>query len=96
MQIKTSRECSLTAHVGSLPRPDDLWAMMQARASGGAVDEATYVRRLGEAVQDCGRRQADSGLDVITDGEMGKPKFAALAEGARRASAQLWAGGKGH
>jgi 5-methyltetrahydropteroyltriglutamate--homocysteine methyltransferase len=96
MQIKTSHERVLTSHVGSLPHPDDLWAMMQARASGGAVDEATYVRRLSEAVQHCVRRQANRGLDVITDGEMGKPKFAALAEGARRASAQLWAGGKGH
>ena len=77
--MHTSRERILSTHVGSLPRPDDLWTMMQARAAGGTVDEADYAHRLRSAVQDCVRQQADAGLDVITDGEMSKPSFITYA-----------------
>jgi len=36
--MKHSAERILTTHVGSLPRPDDLMAMMQAKAEGKSVD----------------------------------------------------------
>jgi 5-methyltetrahydropteroyltriglutamate--homocysteine methyltransferase len=68
--VKRSGERILTTHAGSLPRPADLLAMMQA---GG--DTATLAARVQEAVTDAVRQQADAGLDVITDGEMGKPSF---------------------
>ena len=68
--MKRSGERILTTHAGSLPRPADLLAMMQA---GG--DTATLAARVQEAVTDAVRQQADAGLDVITDGEMGKPSF---------------------
>jgi 5-methyltetrahydropteroyltriglutamate--homocysteine methyltransferase len=68
--MKRSGERILTTHAGSLPRPADLLAMMQA---GG--DEAKLATRVREAVTDAVRKQADTGLDVITDGEMGKPSF---------------------
>jgi 5-methyltetrahydropteroyltriglutamate--homocysteine methyltransferase len=77
--MKSSSERILTTHVGSLPRPDDLWAMMQARAGGGGVDDATFARRVQAAVKDCVRHQVETGLDVITDGEMGKPSFITYA-----------------
>ena len=68
--MKRSGERILTTHAGSLPRPADLLAMMQ---TGG--DAATLAARVQQAVTDAVRQQADVGLDVITDGEMGKPSF---------------------
>jgi 5-methyltetrahydropteroyltriglutamate--homocysteine methyltransferase len=69
--VKTSGERILTTHAGSLPRPADLLAMMQAPDG----DAAKLAARVRAAVIDVVRRQADLGLDVITDGEMSKPSF---------------------
>ncbi len=69
----------LTTHVGSLPRPDDLVAMMQARMDGAPVDDASYSARLATAVKEIVRQQAEIGLDVVNDGEMGKPSFITYA-----------------
>ena len=69
--MKRSGERILTTHAGSLPRPADLLAMMQA-ADGDTPKLAARVR---SAVKDVVREQADLGLDVITDGEMSKPSF---------------------
>ena len=68
--MKRSAGRVLTTHAGSLPRPADLLAMMQTTG-----DPAKLAARVREAVADAVRKQADVGLDVITDGEMGKPSF---------------------
>ena len=73
--MKLSTDRILTTHVGSLPRPDDLVEQMQARADGKPVDENGYQARVRKAVADSVREQADTGLDVVSDGEMGKPSF---------------------
>ena len=73
--MKHSAERILTTHVGSLPRPDDLMAMMQAKAEGKPVDETGYAATLQRAVADSVRQQAEVGLDVVSDGEMGKSSF---------------------
>ncbi|MCB1436231.1 MAG: cobalamin-independent methionine synthase II family protein [Rhodobiaceae bacterium] len=73
MQRSTDR--ILTTHVGSLPRPDDLLEMLNARMSGSRGDEAAFAARVRDAVGECVRRQVETGLDVITDGEVGKPSF---------------------
>ncbi len=73
--MKHSAERILTTHVGSLPRPDDLMAMMQAKAEGKSVDETAYAATLQRAVADSVRQQAEVGLDVVSDGEMGKSSF---------------------
>jgi 5-methyltetrahydropteroyltriglutamate--homocysteine methyltransferase len=70
-----SRERILTTHVGSLPRPADLLDLMKAKLSGAAYDVAAYDARVRTAVDECVRRQAECGLDVLTDGEMSKPGF---------------------
>lgn len=72
--MKRSEEHILTTHIGSLPRPDDLVALMEARAAGKA-DEAAVERRAREAVQEIVDRQVATGIDVINDGEQGKPSF---------------------
>src|SRR5262245_6090534 len=66
----------LTTHVGSLPRPDDLVAMMWAREDGIPVDAATMEERVRRAVDDVVALQIQAGIDVINDGEWGKPSYA--------------------
>ena len=68
--MKRSTSRILTTHAGSLPRPPDLLALMQ-----GASDPAKLTARVREAIAGAVRQQVDLGLDVITDGEMGKPSF---------------------
>ena len=73
--MRRSDERILATHVGSLARPHDLLEMMRAREHGEACDEAAFDRRVSEAVADVVARQAQAGLDVVTDGEQGKVSF---------------------
>ena len=66
----------LTTHVGSLPRPDDLIAMMWAREDGIPVDAAALDERVCRAVDEAVARQAQAGIDIVNDGEWGKPSYA--------------------
>ncbi|HWE08906.1 MAG TPA: cobalamin-independent methionine synthase II family protein [Solirubrobacteraceae bacterium] len=61
----------LTSHAGSLPRPEDLVGLNQARADGQEIDEAAYDDRLAAAVQDVVARQRAVGVDIVNDGEYG-------------------------
>jgi methionine synthase II (cobalamin-independent) len=65
----------LTTHAGSLPPPADLRAMVVAKSAGEAFDAAALDRRLGEAVVETVRKQRDSGIDVVNDGELSKYNF---------------------
>jgi 5-methyltetrahydropteroyltriglutamate--homocysteine methyltransferase len=65
----------LTTHTGSLPRPRDLLEMVRARSRGERVDEDAFQTRLRLAVGEIVRRQAELGIDVVDDGEFGKPSF---------------------
>jgi len=73
--MKRSTDRILTTHAGSLPRPRDLLDMVRTRARGERVDEEAYQARLRLAVGEIVRRQADLGIDVVDDGEFGKPSF---------------------
>ena len=73
--MKRSRERILTTHAGSLPRPADLLEMVRALADGRPYDRDAYARRVKSAVGEIVRRQVELGVDVIDDGEMGKPSF---------------------
>jgi 5-methyltetrahydropteroyltriglutamate--homocysteine methyltransferase len=77
--MKLSKDRILTTHVGSLPRPDDLFELMLAKMDGKPVDEAAYAARVRQAVKDTVREQVAAGLDVVNDGEMGKPSFITYA-----------------
>jgi len=66
----------LTTHVGSLPRPDDLIAMMWAREDGIPVDAPAMEERVGRAVDEAVARQVKAGIDIVNDGEWGKPSYA--------------------
>src|SRR2546425_5842196 len=75
--MKLSTERILTTHVGSLARPPDLFDMLAARASGRPYDAAAFDARVRQAIADVVRRQAELGIDIINDGEQGKPGFVA-------------------
>jgi 5-methyltetrahydropteroyltriglutamate--homocysteine methyltransferase len=65
----------LTTHAGSLPRPDDIVAMMRARTLGDKRDDAADAARIKGAVKEVVARQAKIGIDIVDDGEYGKPSF---------------------
>ena len=65
----------LTTHAGSLPRPDDVVEMVRAQARGDRRDDVADAKRLRSAVAEVVRKQADIGLDIVDDGEFGKPSF---------------------
>ena len=48
--MKRSTDRILTTHVGSLPRPDDLRALIQKKQQGDAIDEAAFAARVKTAV----------------------------------------------
>lgn len=76
--MKRSIDRILTTHVGSLPRPPGLIEAYRRESPDSPV-LAEHVRR---AVCDVVRRQDDIGVDVINDGEFGKPVQDAVDYGA--------------
>ncbi len=79
--MKRSTDRILTTHVGSLPRPADLRAMW-AKPSSGAKDDAALQTRLRSAIGEIVQTQKNLGVDVLNDGEFGKPMRAAVDRGA--------------
>lgn len=61
--MRTSTERILTTHTGSLPRPSSL---------GPSPTEEELARAVREVVE----RQRAAGVDVVNDGECGKPSYA--------------------
>ena len=80
--MRRSTERILTTHSGSLSRPADLIAMNRARAAGESKDDEAYQKSLGAAVTDVVRKQRDVGIDIVDDGEFGKPMAAQMDYGA--------------
>lgn len=70
--MKRSTDRILTTHVGSLIRPQALQDILRAKQSGQSYDHAAYENCLKQSVADVVRRQAEIGVDVVSDGEFGK------------------------
>jgi 5-methyltetrahydropteroyltriglutamate--homocysteine methyltransferase len=70
--MKRSTDRILSTHVGSLIRPPALQNFLRARQSGKDVDEPAYQACLTSSVAEIVRRQAQAGIDVVSDGEFGK------------------------
>jgi 5-methyltetrahydropteroyltriglutamate--homocysteine methyltransferase len=73
--VKRSSERLLTTHVGSLARPHALLEMMRAKINGAPFDQAEFDRQAKRAVADVVRRQAECGIDIVSDGEQSKAGF---------------------
>jgi len=70
--MKRSTDRILTTHVGSLIRPPRLQELLRARQKAEGFDEASYDQCLTQSVADVVQAQADTGIDVVSDGEFGK------------------------
>ena len=77
MQRSTDR--ILTTHTGSLPRPGDLVALLNARELGEPYDTAAFDARIRCAISDVVTRQIETGIDVVGDGEHSKINWMAYA-----------------
>src|ERR1700737_1644431 len=75
MAMETSQDRILTTHVGSLPRPPQLRELLVRKDQGEAYDKAALDRLTRQAVVDIVRRQAETGIDIVNDGEMSKPGY---------------------
>ena len=73
--MKRSTDRILTTHCGSLARPRELLDLMKAKVSGEPYDQKAYDARVRDAVAGVVRKQVETGIDVPTDGEQGKPGF---------------------
>jgi 5-methyltetrahydropteroyltriglutamate--homocysteine methyltransferase len=69
--MKRSIDRILTTHVGSLIRPEPFQKILRARQLG-QTDEETYEKTLRESVAAVVKRQAETGIDIVSDGEFGK------------------------
>jgi 5-methyltetrahydropteroyltriglutamate--homocysteine methyltransferase len=73
--MKRSTERILATHTGSLPRPADLLTLIQAMESSTG-EPAVFSARVRSAVAEIVQAQVRAGVDVVNDGEMGKPSYA--------------------
>ena len=74
--MKRSADRILTTHTGSLPRPADLLPLITAADSGARSDLDRMQARVRSAVREVVRKQIDAGVDIVNDGEAGKPSYA--------------------
>lgn len=61
-----------TTHVGSMPRGEELTPLLRARDAGDPYDAAEFDTKVSAAVDRAVAKQIESGVDVISDGEIGK------------------------
>ena len=77
--MKTSATRILTTHVGSMPRPESIKALLRDRLAGQTAD-GRLSALVGDAVADAVRQQARVGIDIVSDGEMSKTSFLAYTD----------------
>ena len=75
--MKRSEKRILTTHVGSLVRPPELRAFSKSAKDRVAesAEGPAYEEALKKATEDVVRKQAEIGLDVVSDGEFGKSSW---------------------
>jgi 5-methyltetrahydropteroyltriglutamate--homocysteine methyltransferase len=66
----------LTTHTGSLPRPADLVQRLYERERQRAPEaDPAFEQQVAAAVRDVVARQREAGIDIVSDGEMGKVAY---------------------
>lgn len=61
-----------TTHVGSLPRNDQLAALLIAKDHGKPYDAAEFEQVVQSAIDDAVKAQVANGVSIVSDGELGK------------------------
>ena len=73
--MKRSSDRILTSHAGSLPRPPELANLVGRAERGESIDQVALSRQVEHAVRDVVRKQAETGIDIVNDGEESKSNF---------------------
>src|SRR5439155_2528770 len=84
--MERSTDCILTTHAGRLDGPPDLIQMTRDIMAGRPVDLDALEPRVRSEIVEVIRKQAQAGIDVISDGELGKFGFGSMSYYARRLS----------
>jgi len=66
----------LTTHVGSLPRSERVAELIFAHELGSGYDPAEFDATMADAVGTVVKRQVESGVDLVSDGEQSKISYA--------------------
>ena len=74
--MKRSESRILTTHTGSLPRSPELQDLLRQREEQRDFDEAAFHASVSDAVAATVARQQAAGIDVVNDGEQGRPQYA--------------------
>jgi 5-methyltetrahydropteroyltriglutamate--homocysteine methyltransferase len=73
--MKRSTDRILTTHAGRLSGPPDLQEMTREIQSGRSSDYKAVLPRVRSAMAETVQKQADAGIDIVSDGELGKIGF---------------------
>ena len=71
--MKSSANRILTTHTGSLPRPPAVVELMLAEWQAPGSRKAALADAVAQAVSGVVKKQVEVGLDIINDGEQGRP-----------------------
>jgi 5-methyltetrahydropteroyltriglutamate--homocysteine methyltransferase len=74
--MKLSTDRILTTHVGSLPRPQSVVDFLFAQDRGETYDAVKFDHTIRWGVLSAVQQQVDAGVDIVSDGEMGKISYA--------------------
>jgi len=74
--MKQSMERILTTHVGSLPRSQAVTDVVFTKDRGSLTEDQDYAGTIRSAVMDVVQKQVDTGIDIVSDGEMSKISYA--------------------
>ena len=66
----------LTTHVGSLPRTQKVVDFIFARERNESLSQEDFDAAMAEAVMETVKKQVDSGIDIVSDGETSKISYA--------------------
>ena len=84
--MKRSTDRILTTHAGRLDGPPELMQLSRDVMGGRVADLNALKAQVQSGIVDVIRKQAQAGVDIISDGEVGKFGFGSLAYYGRRLS----------
>ena len=73
--MKRSTDRILTTHTGSLPRPADVVELLLAEEADRGAHATEFDAAVAAAVDDVVQKQIAAGIDIINDGEQGRPDY---------------------